>query len=79
MKQLLCKKLNLCEQIKKQWSKHQGFGHMKDQSLSFHLSQINVIPKNHPLFSFSVLHRCFPKRKRPSTVEQKISDTSMHA
>lgn len=41
-KQHPCKKLNLCEQVKRQSSKHQGFGHTKNQFLSFHLSQINL-------------------------------------
>lgn len=42
MKQLLCKKLNLCEQIKKQQSKQQSFAHLKNQLLSFHLTQMNL-------------------------------------
>lgn len=71
IKQLLGKKLDLYEQMKKQWSKHQVFGHTKNQSWTFHLSQIN--PSYLKLFFFVILHRCFPKTERPSLQNKKIS------
>lgn len=65
-------KLNLYEQIKNQWSKHQVLGHIKNQLWIFNLSQINLSCLKLTLFfSFFVLHRCFPKRERPSLQNKK--------
>lgn len=50
MEKLLHKKLNLCEQVEKQWHKHQGFGHTKNQLLTFHLPQINLSYRKLTLF-----------------------------